>query len=192
MAIARDDAINGFNDFIKEQRGVEGEAIVTLTTFNTECNFRYSGIPIEKVDNLNKDTYYPSGGTALYDAVGATIDKVRERHKKLKEEDRPKNVIFAILTDGEENSSREYDNVQIIKSKVNQAIAENDYKFLYLAANEEKVLEEGVKMGFVKMDSNGAYAAAGPNCVCATFVPISGGTITAYSCMSNTTTSLRR
>lgn len=57
---------------------------------------------------LTNHDYYARGCTALLDAVGKTIDKIGRIQKYLPEEERAEKVIFAITTDGLENSSREY------------------------------------------------------------------------------------
>lgn len=99
------DTIGGFNQFLQEQQALPGEAILSLCVFNTDVNPVHDNIPLANVPLLDKKTYRASGGTALLDAIGSTIDSVGAKFAAMKEEDRPSKVLFLIVTDGEENSS---------------------------------------------------------------------------------------
>ena len=81
----------------------------------------------------NKD-YFPSGGTALLDAVGSTITSVGKRLADTPEEERPANVMFVITTDGYENSSREYNQKQIADMIEHQK-TKYSWTFMFLGAN---------------------------------------------------------
>jgi hypothetical protein len=64
----------------------------------------------------------------------------------MKEEDRPGLVVFVILTDGEENSSREY-NLQAVRTLITQQKEKFNWDFVFLGANQDAVLT-GTTMGF--------------------------------------------
>jgi hypothetical protein len=75
---------------------------VTLITFNSNhLNFIYNCTLPEGVDPLSIK-YLPEGCTPLYDAIGSGISRIKEVASK---ED---GVIVTIITDGYENSSKEY------------------------------------------------------------------------------------
>jgi hypothetical protein len=84
----------------------------------------------------------PRGNTALLDAVGRAIVETGERLRALPENERPGLVVFVIVTDGQENSSREY-----TKARVKEMIEhqQNVYKwqFTYLGANQDAFAEAG-------------------------------------------------
>jgi uncharacterized protein YegL len=142
MDSVRDDSIGGFNTFLKGQRELPGEALFTLTLFDTDYTVIHNGVPIAEVPELTSDTYIPGGMTALLDAMGRTIDKVGQRLAETDEDDRPENVIVAILTDGQENSSTEYTRDQVMAS-VKQQQDEWSWEFMYLGANQDAVYEGG-------------------------------------------------
>lgn len=102
MASVLDEAISGFNAFLSQQQAA-GPAWFTLVLFNDRCQTICSGINIRYAAPLDQRTYVPSGNTALYDAVGRGINDVLVRITDYKSK-----VIFAILTDGHENSSLHY------------------------------------------------------------------------------------
>jgi len=139
MSSIRDDAVGGFNTFLKEQKQKEGDALITLNLFDHELYEMYQGKNIKYADQLTYKSYVPGGMTALNDAIGITIDKADLRHANLEKEETPDNVIVAILTDGMENSSREYSETHI-KRKIRIHEDKHNWKFIFLAANQDAVL----------------------------------------------------
>ncbi len=105
---------------------------MTLTLFDTRFDTVATAVPVRDVLDLTPQTYAPSGMTALYDAVGHTLkladDYVAAHH--------PDQVLFVIMTDGQENSSREFTQDRIfrlIEERQNSA----RYEFIYLSANQD-------------------------------------------------------
>ena len=108
------DTINGFNSLIEKQKAdTNGDVHVTVVLFDTRFNVLYDCVDIKEIPKMTSKDYFPSGGTALLDAVGSTITSVGKRLADTPEEERPANVMFVITTDGYENSSKEYDQKQI-------------------------------------------------------------------------------
>jgi len=142
MFSMKDDAIGGFNSFIDEQKRVEGQADFTLVLFDDQYEVAYQSKDIEDVENLNEETFVPRGSTALLDAIGKTIALVTEEINATDEEQKPDQVIFCILTDGEENASREYKKDKI-KELIEQKQNDEDWVFLFLAANVDAFAEAG-------------------------------------------------
>lgn len=136
MAGTEADSIGGYNTFLKKQREDEDETRVTLVLFDHEYKVLYENVDINSVEDLNNETYIPRGSTALNDSIGRTLVTARERHLNMPENERPTNVVVAILTDGHENCSREY-TTDKIKTLVKKYEKEYDWKFIYLAANQD-------------------------------------------------------
>lgn len=132
------DTIGGYNSVLAENRKKEGNIYVTTVLFNHENSTLHNREPISKVKNLTLDDYSVGGNTALLDAVGITIDKIRENRKITKNN----NVLFVIITDGEENSSRKYSRDKI-KSMINSAEKEDKWDFIFLGANIDAIAEAG-------------------------------------------------
>jgi len=99
----------------------------------------YQGKNIKYADELTYRSYVPGGMTALNDAIGISIDRADLRHANLEKAETPDNVIVAILTDGMENSSKEYSTLNI-KRKIKIHEDKYDWKFIFLAANQDAVL----------------------------------------------------
>lgn len=132
MSSIADDVIGGFNRFLRDQKRQPGDARITYTQFDTQYEVVYQGRPIQQVEELNRNTFVPRGGTALFDAIGRTLN---EQGKRIKDEAWAELVVVCIITDGEENSSKEYS-----KSRVREMVSHaeaNGWKFLFLAANQD-------------------------------------------------------
>lgn len=135
MQSIQKDTEGGFNAFIEEQKKVEGPCNVTLVQFNTSgIETVYEGQPVGAVPKL---FMHPSGGTPLLDAIGKTIAKTRIRLDKCPacghEGDMGAKVLFVIITDGEENQSREFkrDHIKTLIEERTRA----GWAFVYLGAN---------------------------------------------------------
>jgi len=138
MSGCQEAAIAGFNQFLSEQQEAEGLARLTLVLFDDEYLVAVQSLPVQEVVPLNWETFVPRGSTALLDAVGKTIDDVGARIAALPEEDRPAQVIVSILTDGEENASRDFtwrDLAQRIKHQTDVY----KWTFLFLGANQDAI-----------------------------------------------------
>jgi hypothetical protein len=133
MTAIRDATIEGVNALIYDQKKVPGDARFTLVKFDGLVHEAATS-PMLAVQPLTKDTYRPGGGgTALYDAIGTTIDKVGRGYALLPEEKRPSKVIFVIYTDGEENSSHSYSQEKV-KGMIERQKADYLWDFIFLGA----------------------------------------------------------
>jgi len=162
MDSCRADAEGGINNFIEEQKKVAGEANFTLVQFDTEYEVVHNGVSIKDVP---KYVLVPRGWTALLDAVGRAITTVGERLDKMQEAEKPGCVIVVIVTDGQENSSKEYTREQICQMITLQQETYS-WKFVYLGADPSAFVV-GNSFGISKAavaqydpkEINGAYRA---------------------------------
>jgi uncharacterized protein YegL len=129
-----DDAIGGFNTFLRSQQEQPGEAKLSLILFDHEYQIVHQAVDIQQVESLNQDTYVPRGSTALLDAVGKTIDAVGERLAATLESERPSQVIVSILTDGYENASQTYSKPKVAEV-IQHRTEKYNWTFEFQAAN---------------------------------------------------------
>jgi len=145
MASLLKDTLDGFNNFVEEQKQVPGEATLTLYTFNNTNNIVHEFLPLKDVPPLTKENYSPNGGTALLDAVGHIVTSLGAHLAKMKEEDRPEKVIVMVVTDGAENASKNF-----TKEKVKQMLEHQQSKYnweiIFAGANID-AFEEGASYG---------------------------------------------
>lgn len=128
MGMVREATISGFNEYIQTlKKDKKNKYKFTLTLFDTEVSHPITDTDIKDVDDLSSETYNPDGMTALYDAVCSTINGVKAK--------KGQKVLTIIMTDGQENSSKEYTEKEM-KKLVDEKTAE-DWKFVYLGANQD-------------------------------------------------------
>lgn len=142
MEVTRSDTIGGFNRFIEDQRKEPGEATLSLTLFNTELKPRLRFEPLLKVGELTKEQYQPSGMTALLDAIAYTIQSTGQHLADMPEDQRPSRVIFVIMTDGQENSSKVW-RKSAIKELIEHQQQHYAWQFMFLGANQDAFYEAG-------------------------------------------------
>ena len=112
MSGLESDTIGGFNSMIEKERKEGIDASVTTVLFDTKFNVIHDRTPLKKVENLTSKEYFAGGNTALLDAIGSTIARIERVPDIYAKNNR---VLFVIITDGYENSSREYSRAQIQK-----------------------------------------------------------------------------
>lgn len=126
MSSMHEEAVSGFNTFLNGQKDLPGKATFSLVFFDTDVFLVYDNADIQKVPQLTMSTYNPNGMTALYDAIGYTVD--RFKHKKAQK------TIIAVLTDGAENASRRY-NGAAVQQLLKDVEGEGGWEVLFLGAN---------------------------------------------------------
>ncbi len=145
MQNLRTDTIGGFNSFIAEQKKAEGKAVLTLVQFDDLYQIDYEGKDINDVADLDETTYVPRGSTALLDAVGRTINAVGSRLAKLPEDQRPGQVIFLVITDGQENTSREFQ-AEKVKEMVKHQTDTYQWSFIFMGGGDiESQKDQGAR-----------------------------------------------
>lgn len=148
MCSIKQQAISGVNETIQTIRAAqkkyeELEQYVTLVSFNSEAvKSIHDKLEIEKVKDLTGEEYIPNCSTPLYDAMGIALNNLR---KSVAKDDK---VLVTIITDGYENSSREY-NGKAIKALVEELKSEG-WVFTYIGANQN-VEEVGASLSITNV-----------------------------------------
>lgn len=143
MGSVVDATISGFQSFLDEQKAAQGSALLSLTKFEgSNLVTPYVDLDVNLVLPLTRLTFVPAGGTNLRDALGSRVRNVEERIKSWTS---PPQVLVVLLTDGQDNTSREYSTPQ-----VRDMIAAHEAKgwtFVYLGS-DSRALEVAQDMGF--------------------------------------------
>ncbi|MBV7509003.1 VWA domain-containing protein [Bacillus sp. sid0103] len=138
MAGLEADTIGGYNAMLKKQQKAEGEAIVTTVLFDHQYELLHDRINVKGISLLTDKDYEVGGTTALFDAIGFTIQKIVNVQKRTSEAERAEKVLFVITTDGMENASREF-TVEKVKKMVQYQKEKFGWEFLFLGANIDAV-----------------------------------------------------
>ena len=124
------DTIGGFNSMLDKQRQTDLTVKVTAIMFNNQVSTIYDRTALKKVKNLTDKDYTPQGTTALLDAVGNTLSKMKALPDIAAKGNK---VLVVITTDGKENASKEWTH-----DKVKKLISElqgKNFEFVFLGAN---------------------------------------------------------
>jgi hypothetical protein len=148
MESIRDDTIGGFNAFLNGQKAEPGTATLTLVQFDTQDPYEvlYKFTPIGDVPELTRETFIPRAMTPLLDALGRGIIDLEKSISQLKEKDRPSKIVFVVVTDGQENSSREFRKDRI-KKMIQEKTEKNDWQFVFLSA-DLSAIDDAQSVGF--------------------------------------------
>lgn len=123
--------LNGFSVFIDSLRAEKDvDYFVSLTMFDTEVLAPALAVPLAQFNPALMASFPPRGGTALYDAVGITlvnIDKLGQDFDK---------IVNVIITDGGENSSREWTKEKL-HSAIDERLQRGNHTFNYLGTQPE-------------------------------------------------------
>lgn len=136
------DTIGGFNSLLDQQRKVDGECVITSVLFDNRYELLHDRIDIRAVQPITGKEYFVGGSTALLDAIGKTIHKIGAVQKNTTEDYRAEKVMFVIITDGEENASRNYSSMQI-REMIQRQKERYGWEFIFLGANIDAVETAG-------------------------------------------------
>lgn len=151
MVSVKKDTIGGFNQFLEDQKKTPGEATITLVQFDHEYEVVYLRRSIADAPNLTDETYTPRGNTALFDAIGRTVNTLGETYSTMDETDRPEKVVLVIQTDGQENASREF-TAAAVKEMIERQTKDYAWEVVYLGANQD-AFAVGASLGIMRSHS---------------------------------------
>lgn len=132
------DTIGGFNSMLTKQQELNQECFITTVLFDNNYELLHDRINLKAVSPLTNKEYSIGGSTALLDAIGKTINKLISVQKHTAQEYQAEKVMMVIITDGEENSSREY-STEKIKSLIEHQKTKYGWEFIFLGANIDSV-----------------------------------------------------
>lgn len=134
MQSIKKEAVDSVNETVQtiraaERKNADQEHFVSLVTFNDNVKTVYDCVPAVEVKELTSEDYCPDCCTALYDAMGLSLNVLRP---KVTENDR---ILVTVVTDGYENASKEYDG-KAIKALIGE-LKGKGWVFAYIGANQD-------------------------------------------------------
>ena len=160
-----DDAIGGFNTFLETQKSNDKcTSNMTVVLFDDHYDFLCQNKPVKEIEPFSRQTWVPRGSTALLDAIGKTINTTVKDVEALDKKDQPERVIFVIVTDGQENASKEFQKSQV-SDMIKDGREKRKWEFVFLAADEGGI-QDGRSIGTTNFAYNvqqtrGVMKAAG-------------------------------
>lgn len=133
METVRDATINGYNEYVNSLKKDGGKYKFSLTSFDSDINGLrlnkvHDSVYVDDVPELTRETYRPDGMTPLYDAFCTVLKDVKTR--------KDEKHLFVVLTDGDENSSRDF-SAEDMKKLKQEKEDEGNWTFVYLGANQD-------------------------------------------------------
>jgi len=134
MESCRNETIKGYNEYVNSLKKDGGKYKFSLHTFDSDMtgklrlNTIHDKVFVDDVPELNRETYVPEGGTPLYDAFCTTLKTAKSK--------KGEKHLFVVMTDGEENMSKEYKDSDMKSLKSEYEDGEN-WTFVYLGANQD-------------------------------------------------------
>lgn len=125
MSSTRQATIDGYNEFLAEQKKLGGDVAFTLIQFDDQYEEHHKAVRLQNVPELDLATYSPRGSTALYDAIGKTLAGAKESRQ----------TVCVIITDGYENASREW--TQALVFAEIEKLQGGKWDFMFLGANQD-------------------------------------------------------
>ncbi|MDX2270938.1 MAG: vWA domain-containing protein [Cyanobacteriota bacterium] len=147
MESIRDDTIGGFNAFLHEQQSLPEQATLTFVQFDSRDPYEviHHFRPIRQIPDLTRATFVPRAQTPLFDAIGRGINDLEKNLNDLPESAKPDRIVMVIITDGQENASKEFSPQQVQKMITEKQKA--DWQFVFLSADLEAI-NQAIKSGF--------------------------------------------
>lgn len=134
MGSCKKQTINGFNEQLQELNKTKDiKTFVSLVKFNSGVTTVYWNKPLEEVEYLTVDNYNPCGSTAMLDAVGQSVNRLRS--------DTPTEIddvtfLVIIVSDGEENVSKEY-TWETVKQLITKCKEDKAWTITYMGSNQD-------------------------------------------------------
>jgi hypothetical protein len=150
MTSVASDMNGGIRSFVREQAAVPKRTTLSLYQFDTEHDEVRTFTPLT-ANALGNWQLIPRGATALLDAVGTAIQRTGESLAGKPEAERPGEVVVVIVTDGFENSSREYGLTQV-KEMITRQREQFGWVFMFLGADQD-AFDAGSSMGVPAMNT---------------------------------------
>lgn len=145
MSIIRKEALAGINETVETVKKAQTlhkdlEQRLTLLTFDsTHMRLFFDNVSARRAHKLGLRDYNPGGATPLYDAIGMGIAKINAQTAP------DDSVLVTIITDGEENCSREY-TLSMVKNLIRKLKKQN-WTFTFIGTDNLDVEGMAASMG---------------------------------------------
>lgn len=145
--------VDGYNEYVDTLNADYGDSLgevyVSLILFSSKIHEKLFRRPLKDLEKMADGDYIPHGATAMYDAVGSTIDKL------LQETDRDnENVSYLVITmsDGQDTSSKVY-SPDTLAEKIQELQDTGRWTFTYMGSNQDlsKIKELNIPLGNISI-----------------------------------------
>ena len=132
MSHIASDSIGSLNTLIKSQKDNDVGQSLIISTFSDEYVNIIPCSLVKDISFIKESDYRPMGGTALFYSMSKFIDILDEEYNK----GNYSGVLMIVITDGQENSSKEGFNWKTVKAKIDTR-KPSGWEFDIIGATEE-------------------------------------------------------
>lgn len=129
-----DEALGSINGYVK---ALDENTNIMLAVFDSNGYDVLRDTTVKKWKSLSRDDAAPRGGTPLFDASARMMHRILD--------DNPEKAVFVVMTDGEENSSRNFRQTHV--KQLTKELESKDYQVVFLGANFDKVGDSAAQYG---------------------------------------------
>ena len=138
MSTIEKEIVEGFNEQIQSikrghKEGNTENTYISLVTFDSGIYEKWFNKGIDDIESLDKDDYNPGSMTAMLDAVGYTLDKLKDKTNYDSDDNK---YLVVVLSDGKENNSTDY-GFDDIAELVSDLQDNYNFTFTYMGANQD-------------------------------------------------------
>lgn len=128
------ETVGGYNEHVQQMKNdaKDQEIYLSLVTFNGSVYEHIWNEPIENLEEANVNDFHPYGSTAMRDAIGYTIKKL----KKTVVEDENTAFLIIVISDGKENASHHI-GVNELKEDVQSLQNKGNWTFTYMGCDKK-------------------------------------------------------
>ena len=130
MGSCREQTISGFNEQIQQIQDTGKDSKVSFVAFNHEVDTVFWNEDPDRLVPITSSDYQPSGSTAMYDAVGYTINRLKDEVGK------DDTVLLIIMSDGWENASKKF-NQSTLAEMIQERQSTDKWTITYMGANQD-------------------------------------------------------
>lgn len=136
MADKWNETVGAVNAYVQ---GLEKNLEVYVAVFDSVSYdvVRNCSVPTFLNEQINPNEFLPRAYTPLYDSVGKIITQMLK--------DNPTDAVLVVMTDGEENQSKEY-TLETVRKQLD-VLKEKNYPVVFLGANFDDVKVVGATFG---------------------------------------------
>ena len=134
MCDTKEEAVRGYNEQVQQMKlnSKEQDIFCSLITFNGEVFEHLWCEPAEKLTEASPEDYVTEGSTAMRDAIGYTIDKL----KKTTDEKEDVAYLVVVISDGVENASRHFKTKSSLRA-LKDTVDKTKWTFTYMGCDDE-------------------------------------------------------
>jgi hypothetical protein len=137
MSPLREAAVQGYNGILEvvrnaqEQNALAQQNYITLSFFNDSVTNVFDCDTIQSISDLLLDDYRPQGNTALWDAIGVSLDSLKTKLDSLENA----TAVVTIISDGLENASKHY-SIYAVADRID-ALKGQGVMFVFMGTNQD-------------------------------------------------------